>query len=195
EPVLTLPEAIRKMTSWPATRMRLAGRGSLREGNWADVTVFDLATIQDKATYEQPMQSPAGIEYVIVNGQLVVDHGKHTGAKPGTEVALTVLPSPPRGTAGRSNAAASGCRNLAWWTLPQAHCAGAGPAIFSSSVTASSSAKSAVESRASAAAGPKSGSGRVTTSIRTSCPGRDPASGAASPSHRSTTRRRSARHH
>jgi N-acyl-D-amino-acid deacylase len=83
EPVLTLPEAIRKMTSWPATRMRLAGRGSLREGNWADVTVFDLATIQDKATYEQPMQYPAGIEYVIVNGQLVVDHGKHTGAKPG----------------------------------------------------------------------------------------------------------------
>src|ERR1041385_7420070 len=83
EPVLTLPEAIRKMTSWPATRMRLTGRGSLKEGNWADVVVFDLATIQDKATYEQPMQYPAGIEYVVVNGQLVVDQGKHTGAKPG----------------------------------------------------------------------------------------------------------------
>ena len=83
EPVLTLPEAIRKMTSWPATRMRLAGRGSLREGNWADVVVFDLTTIQDKATYEQPMQYPAGIEYVVVNGQLVVDQGKHTGARPG----------------------------------------------------------------------------------------------------------------
>ena len=83
EPVLSLPEAIRKMTSWPATRMRLAGRGALKEGNWADVVVFDLATIQDKATYEQPMQYPAGIEYVVVNGQLVVDQGKHTGARPG----------------------------------------------------------------------------------------------------------------
>ena len=83
EPVLTLAEAIRKMTSWPATRMRLAGRGSLREGNWADVVVFDFATIQDKATYEQPMQYPVGIDYVVVNGQLVVDQGKHTGARPG----------------------------------------------------------------------------------------------------------------
>ena len=68
EPVLSLPEAIRKMTSWPATRMRLAGRGALKEGNWADVVVFDLATIQDKATYEQPMQYPAGIEYVVASG-------------------------------------------------------------------------------------------------------------------------------
>jgi N-acyl-D-aspartate/D-glutamate deacylase len=83
EPVLTLPEAIRKMTSWPATRMRLDHRGSLQEGNWADVVVFDLAAIQDRATYEQPMQYPAGIDYVLVNGQVVVEEGKHTGARPG----------------------------------------------------------------------------------------------------------------
>lgn len=81
--VLSLPEAIRKMTSWPATRMRLAGRGSLKEGNWADVVVFDLATIKDESTWEQPMKFPSGIDWVIVNGQVVADHGKHTGARPG----------------------------------------------------------------------------------------------------------------
>ncbi|MEO8449914.1 MAG: D-aminoacylase [Gemmatimonadota bacterium] len=83
EHVLTLPEAIRKMTSWPATRMRLANRGSIKEGNWADVTVFDLEKIQDRATYDQPVLFPTGIDYVIVNGTIVVDQGQHTGAKPG----------------------------------------------------------------------------------------------------------------
>ncbi len=81
--VLTLPEAIRKMTSWPATRMKLAGRGSLKEGNWADVVVFDFATIKDESTWEQPMKSPSGIDWVLVNGQIVADHGQHTGARPG----------------------------------------------------------------------------------------------------------------
>lgn len=81
--LLTLEEAIRKMTSWPATRMRLAGRGSLKEGQWADVVVFDLATLDDAATYEAPRSSPRGIDYVVVNGQVVVDHGRHTGARPG----------------------------------------------------------------------------------------------------------------
>ena len=81
--MLTLPEAIRKMTSWPATRMRLAGRGSLKEGNWADVVVFDLATIKDESTWEQPVKSPSGIDWVLVNGQIVADHGQHTGARPG----------------------------------------------------------------------------------------------------------------
>ena len=60
--VLTLPEAIRKMTSWPATRMRLSDRGLIREGLWADVVIFDYGTIQDRATYEQPMLSPEGID-------------------------------------------------------------------------------------------------------------------------------------
>jgi N-acyl-D-amino-acid deacylase len=81
--VITLEEAVRKMTSWPATRMRLFDRGTLREGQWADVTVFDYERIQDTATYESPMTSPAGIDYVLVNGQIVVDQGRHTGATPG----------------------------------------------------------------------------------------------------------------
>jgi N-acyl-D-aspartate/D-glutamate deacylase len=81
--VLTLAEAIRKMTSWPATRMKLASRGSLKEGNWADVVVFDYDRIQDQATWAEPVRFPIGIEYVLVNGQLVVDGGQHTGAKPG----------------------------------------------------------------------------------------------------------------
>ncbi len=83
EKVLTLPEAIRKMTSWPATRMRLGSRGLIKEGMWADVVIFDLNTIQDQSTYEQPLRTPTGIDYVLVNGQVVIDHGKHTGARPG----------------------------------------------------------------------------------------------------------------
>ncbi len=81
--LLTLPEAIRKMTSWPATRMKLANRGSLKEGNWADIVVFDYDKIQDEATWAEPVKFPSGIDYVLVNGQVVTEHGKHTGAKPG----------------------------------------------------------------------------------------------------------------
>ncbi|MEP6780004.1 MAG: D-aminoacylase [Gemmatimonadaceae bacterium] len=81
--VLTLPEAIRKMTGWPATRMRLANRGTIAIGNWADVTIFDYDRLQDKATYEKPMEFPTGIEWVLVNGVVTMDHGKHTGAKAG----------------------------------------------------------------------------------------------------------------
>ena len=81
--VLTLEEVVRKMTSWPATRYRLANRGSIKEGNWADVTIFDLATLEDRATYDRPTEYPAGIEWVLVNGAVTIDHGKHTGAKAG----------------------------------------------------------------------------------------------------------------
>jgi N-acyl-D-aspartate/D-glutamate deacylase len=81
--VLTLEQAVRKMTSWPATRMRLADRGAIREGCWADVVVFDYEALQDRATYDQPVLSPAGIDYVLVNGQVVIDHDRHTGARPG----------------------------------------------------------------------------------------------------------------
>jgi len=81
--VLTLPEAIRKMTGWPATRMKLANRGTIQVGNWADVTIFDYDAIQDRATYEKPMEFPTGIEWVLVNGVVTIDHGKHTGAKAG----------------------------------------------------------------------------------------------------------------
>lgn len=81
--VLTLEEAIRKMTSWPATRYRLDHRGSIKEGLWADVVVFDYEKLQDRSTYEQPTLSPEGIDYVLVNGKVVIDHGTHTGARPG----------------------------------------------------------------------------------------------------------------
>jgi N-acyl-D-amino-acid deacylase len=81
--VLTLEDAIRKMTSWPATRMRLADRGAIREGLKADVTIFNEDRLEDVATYANPTAYPAGIDYVLVNGQLVIDQGHHTGAKPG----------------------------------------------------------------------------------------------------------------
>jgi N-acyl-D-aspartate/D-glutamate deacylase len=81
--VLTLPEAIRKMTGWPATRMRLANRGTIQAGNWADVTIFDYDALQDRATYEKPMEFPTGIEWVLVNGVITIENGKHTGARAG----------------------------------------------------------------------------------------------------------------
>ncbi len=81
--VLSLEEAVRKMTSWPATRMRLADRGVIRVGGWADVTVFDLDALDDRATYEKPTELATGVDYVLVNGVIVIDRGKHTGAKPG----------------------------------------------------------------------------------------------------------------
>lgn len=80
---LSLEEAIRKMTSWPATRMRLTDRGLIREGIWADVVVFDFDKIQDEATWDNPVAFPTGINYVLVNGVIVIDHDKHTGARPG----------------------------------------------------------------------------------------------------------------
>ncbi len=80
---LTLEDAIRKMTSWPATRMGLVDRGVIREGMWADVVIFDFEMIQDVATWDDPVEYPAGIDYVLVNGEVVVDHGVHTGARPG----------------------------------------------------------------------------------------------------------------
>ena len=92
EPVLTLQEAIRKMTSFPAQRLGLRDRGVLREGAWADIVVFDLERIHDRATnlyphtypFENyPHQYPEGIDYVLVNGVLVVEQGEHTGALPG----------------------------------------------------------------------------------------------------------------
>ncbi|HEX5071097.1 MAG TPA: amidohydrolase family protein [Vicinamibacterales bacterium] len=81
--VLTLTEAVRKMTSWPATRMKLESRGAIREGLWADVVIFNYDTLQDRATYDDPRLSPEGIDFVLVNGHIVIDHGRHTGARPG----------------------------------------------------------------------------------------------------------------
>jgi N-acyl-D-amino-acid deacylase len=80
---LRLPEAIRKMTSFPAQRLGLRDRGLLRDGMKADVVVFDPRTVKATATPRQPKQFPLGIPYVIVNGKVVVDKGEHTGALPG----------------------------------------------------------------------------------------------------------------
>jgi N-acyl-D-aspartate/D-glutamate deacylase len=83
ERLLSLEEAIRKMTSLPAQRMRLWDRGLVRPGAIADLAVFDPAAVQDKATFENPRQYAEGVRYVAVNGQLVVDDGKLTQARPG----------------------------------------------------------------------------------------------------------------
>jgi N-acyl-D-aspartate/D-glutamate deacylase len=80
---LTLEDAIRKLTSWPSTRMRIADRGVIREGLWADVVIFNYDKIEDRSTYEHPDVYPDGIDFVLVNGQVVIDHGRHTGARPG----------------------------------------------------------------------------------------------------------------
>ena len=80
---LTLEQAVRKMTSWPATRFRLANRGSIGEGNWADVVIFNLETLNDQATYPNPLKSPTGIELVLVNGVVTIDRGQHTNARAG----------------------------------------------------------------------------------------------------------------
>jgi N-acyl-D-amino-acid deacylase len=80
---LTLPDAIRKFSALPAQRMRFTDRGVLKKGMWADVVIFNPATIRDLATYENPNQLSQGMDYVLVNGTPVIDHGKMTGALPG----------------------------------------------------------------------------------------------------------------
>ncbi len=81
--VLTLEEAVRKMTSSPATRVGIRDRGQVREGMWADLVVFNYDRIVDRSTYEQPNSYPEGIEYVLINGEIVVQKGEHTGKLPG----------------------------------------------------------------------------------------------------------------
>jgi N-acyl-D-amino-acid deacylase len=83
EHLVSLTEAIRKLTSLPATRLGLDRRGLLREGYFADVVVFDPQTIADRATYDKPHQYAEGMRYVLVNGVQVLKDGEHTGAKPG----------------------------------------------------------------------------------------------------------------
>ncbi|MEZ5392274.1 MAG: D-aminoacylase [Bryobacterales bacterium] len=80
---LTLEEAVRKITSMNAEKINIFDRGYLREGYRADVTLFNPDTVIDKATFEEPHQYPEGIPYVVVNGELVLDNGRHTGALPG----------------------------------------------------------------------------------------------------------------
>ncbi len=80
---LTLEDAIRKFSALPAQRMRFTDRGVLKQGMWADVVIFDPATVHDLATFADPNQLSQGMEYVLVNGTAVIDQGKMTGAKPG----------------------------------------------------------------------------------------------------------------
>lgn len=86
EHLVSLAEAIRRLTSLPAENLHIAGRGSLRPGNYADVVVFDPQTVAAHATYEIPRQYATGVKHVFVNGVQVLRDGEHTGAKPGRVV-------------------------------------------------------------------------------------------------------------
>ena len=81
--ILTLEDAVRKITSLNAAKIGLTDRGTLRSGTFADITIFNPKTVIDKSTYEQPFAYNHGIEFVIVNGQIVLENGKHTGSMPG----------------------------------------------------------------------------------------------------------------
>jgi len=84
EKLISLEDAIRRMTSLAAQKFQLKDRGLLKEGYAADIVVFDENEVNDKATFEQPHQFSVGFRYVLVNGQLVIDNGKHNGTKSGT---------------------------------------------------------------------------------------------------------------
>jgi N-acyl-D-aspartate/D-glutamate deacylase len=86
EKLMAVTEAVRKMTSLPASNLGITSRGVLRQGYFADIAVFDSATIQDHATFEKPRQLATGVSEVFVNGVQVVHNGEHTGAKPGRVV-------------------------------------------------------------------------------------------------------------
>ncbi len=86
EKVIPLEDAIRKLSSLPATNLKIQKRGSLTAGNYADVVIFDPAKIQDHATFENPHQYSTGMVHVFVNGAQVLENGEHTGAKPGMVV-------------------------------------------------------------------------------------------------------------
>jgi N-acyl-D-amino-acid deacylase len=83
EHLMSLAEAVRRLSGLPATNLRLDHRGFIKEGMFADVVVFDARTIIDKATFEKPHQYAVGVRDVFVNGVQVLKDGEHTGAKPG----------------------------------------------------------------------------------------------------------------
>ena len=86
EQVIPLEEAIRRLTSLPASNLKLRDRGRLAEGAYADVVVFDPGTIRDHATYDAPRSYATGVVHVFVNGRQVLRDGEHTGALPGRVV-------------------------------------------------------------------------------------------------------------
>jgi N-acyl-D-amino-acid deacylase len=83
EKVISLTEAVRRLTSLPATNLGLNHRGLLERGMFADVVIFDPQTIADRATFENPHQYSVGVRDVFVNGKQVLKNGEHTGVKPG----------------------------------------------------------------------------------------------------------------
>ena len=97
EKKLTLEDAIRKFSALPAQRMRLADRGVLKAGMWADIVVFDPETVRDVATFENPNQLSEGMRFVLVNGVPVIEEGKMTNALPGqgADAPLTAVPLHP----------------------------------------------------------------------------------------------------
>jgi N-acyl-D-amino-acid deacylase len=88
EKLMPLEEAVRRMTSLPASNLKLKKRGSLAVGHFADVVVFDPLTVKDNATFEKPHQYATGVEHVFVNGLQVLKDGEHTGMMPGRVVKL-----------------------------------------------------------------------------------------------------------
>ena len=87
EKIISMQEAVRRLSGLPATNLGLDHRGLLKEGMFADVVVFDPATITDHATFEKPHQYATGVKDVFVNGVQVLKDGEHTGAKPGRALA------------------------------------------------------------------------------------------------------------
>ncbi len=83
EQVMTLQEAVSRLTSLPASNLKLIKRGSLQVGNYADVVIFNPDSVRDKATFDEPHQYAEGILHVFVNGVQVLDNGNHTGLTPG----------------------------------------------------------------------------------------------------------------
>ena len=86
EQVITIEEAVRRLTTLPATNMKIEKRGALKEGYFADVVIFDPQKIQDHSTFEDPHQLSTGMTHVFVNGVQVLRDGEHTGATPGRVV-------------------------------------------------------------------------------------------------------------
>ncbi|HUP10844.1 MAG TPA: amidohydrolase family protein, partial [Niastella sp.] len=95
EKVISLAEAIRKLTKLPATNLRIIRRGELKVGNYADVVIFDPASIQDHATFDEPHQFATGMAHVLVNGVVVLKDGEHTGARPGRFIKGPGCPTAP----------------------------------------------------------------------------------------------------
>ena len=83
EKLISLQEAIRKLTKLPSTNLKIPKRGELKVGNYADIVIFDPAKVKDNATFDKPHQYAEGMAHVLVNGVQVLKDGEHTGAKPG----------------------------------------------------------------------------------------------------------------